>query len=325
MTESKRKSDGVNGACEQLKINANTLLNTACGDVKTEINTFANTVQTNIAAINDILNTMDFDSVQRDVDSTIDTTKEPLHIAMIVILSVALFCASMTTIMCIQHTCYEAGSISRCLVRSIATIMISTIFMVWTMSAVLLALSSAMADFCVNPANNIINVAGITDTTTKYFLRCNYVSPALVWPLQADTDAIISTINEAVNKITTVKTCYTTTTPQTCDQTCITGMEQQLNTTILNFMELNHSFVAEDGFFQQFACSTVNGLFQVTTYKNIHLMGLMLLQEVLNTLCGTAFDAIMASFEVILTFSVILAFIEFTKRKMPSHTFSIHS
>lgn len=51
----------------------------------------------------------------------------------------------------------------------------------------------------------------------------------------------------------------------------------------------------------------------------------MLLQEVLNTLCGTAFDAIMASFEVILTFSVILAFIEFTKRKMPSHTFSIHS
>ena len=46
-------------------------------------------------------------------------------------------------------------------------------------------------------------------------------------------------------------------------------------------------------------------------------------QAVLNTLCGSGFDAIASSFEVLIAFSVMLVCAEFIKRKMPAPDFKI--
>jgi hypothetical protein len=44
------------------------------------------------------------------------------------------------------------------------------ILLVWILAAVLLGLVSVMADFCIDPTNNILNTVTISDNTTLYYV-----------------------------------------------------------------------------------------------------------------------------------------------------------
>ena len=277
--------------------------------------------------MNSLLSAMNFNSIQKDADSNVANVNEKLHLAMVIILAVALCCAGMTMIISLLQASYrgEPGCISRCFVRSITTIMIITIFIVWILSAILLLFSSLMADFCVNPTNNIINVTKISDTTALYFLQCNYVVPAPAWPFQTATNSIETAVDSAITLVNTSKNCYAAL--STCNTACV-QMKTDLDTTITHFIELKGRLISQDGFFAQFQCKAVNGLFQVLLkYIAYHIFLTYFImpdiltlpsQAVLNTFCGSGFDAIASSYEVLLAFSVMLVCAEFIKRKMPA-------
>ena len=52
----------------------------------------------------------------------------------------------------------------------LAVITIFLILLVWVVAAALLGTSNVMADFCISPTTNIINVASITDNVTLYYV-----------------------------------------------------------------------------------------------------------------------------------------------------------
>ena len=264
VTTSKDKINTVNATCLRLKIDASTLTDLQCSTPgpKDSVTAFVTSIRGGLTSMNSLLSAMNFNSIQKDADSNVANVNEKLHLAMVIILAVALCCAGMTMIISLLQASYrgEPGCISRCFVRSITTIMIITIFIVWILSAILLLISSAMADFCVNPVNNIINLSGITDTTSKYFLQCNYVVPPPAWPFQAATDNIETAVNSAVTLVNTSKNCYAAL--PSCNAACV-QMKTDLDTTTTHFIELKSRLISGDGFFAQFQCKAVNGLFQV--------------------------------------------------------------
>ena len=99
------------------------------------------------------------------------------HLAMIIFLSLMIGVIIVQSLISIANTYfpskYQPRKLSACkpVAILITTAMLFLILIVWFLASILLAISTIFADFCIAPEQNIINVTGLHDQYSVYYVR----------------------------------------------------------------------------------------------------------------------------------------------------------
>jgi len=287
---------------------------------KNQLSSSINSTRAPINSISSKIDSLDVSSFRSRFADSINKANTNRNLVIILALSILLVCTLLALYFALADAYFSKACqprrycVCRCLVLLLVILTLVVVLIAWIVAALLLISSLAMADYCIAPTTNTIDVFSIKSDLVIYYLRCN--EGGLANPYAADFVQIQFGFTTAKTKLAQVQTVFNTqyggafcSLNTTCSSLNTTLGKMQQDLEVLNGdigYDTNLDGEYESGLLKMINCQSVNGMYQAF----------------LNLFCDSAFLAISSCFETFVAFACFIVIAEFIRRKLPANNAS---